>query len=64
MIEFTLPDMSCGHCERAVTQAVRQVDPAARVEVDLSQRKLRVESRVDAAQLARVLAEAGYPVAA
>ena len=26
--------MTCGHCERAVTQAIQQVDPAATVQID------------------------------
>jgi len=63
MIEFTLPDMSCGHCERAVTEAVRQVDPQARVAVDLTNRKVRIETNAPGPKLAEALAEAGYPAA-
>ena len=33
--------MTCGHCERAVTQAVQQIDPAATVRID------RAQNRVD-----------------
>jgi copper chaperone len=63
MIEFQLPDMTCGHCERAVTEAVRQVDPQARVAVDLTNHKVRIESATPPARLAEALAEAGYPAA-
>ena len=30
---FDVQGMSCGHCERAVTQAVKSVDPQAQVKV-------------------------------
>ena len=63
MIEFKLPDMSCGHCVSTVTRAVRQVDPQARVEADLAGKTVKIESSQDRAPLARALAEAGYPPA-
>jgi copper chaperone len=31
---FQVQGMTCGHCERAVTQAVQRVDPAAEVKID------------------------------
>ena len=60
MQEFKLPDMSCGHCVKAVTEAVHEVDPQARVEVDLATRQARVESTQPRDKLAAALAEAGY----
>lgn len=64
MIEMTLPDMSCGHCVTAVTQACKEVDPAARVEVDLGTKKVRIESAEDRQDFTEALSEAGYPPAA
>jgi copper chaperone len=63
-IELTLPDMSCGHCQRAVTAAVLRVDPQAQVNVDLQTKVVAIESAqpVDAFKL--MLAEEGYPAAA
>ena len=63
MIEFTLPAISCGHCVRAVTEAVTEVDPQARVEVDLASKRVAIESTREREPLARALAEAGYPPA-
>lgn len=60
MIEFNIPNMSCGHCVKAVTEAVRSVDPQARVEVDLAGKHVKVESGQPREPLARALAEAGY----
>ena len=61
MIEFEVPAVSCGHCVRAVTEAVQEVDPGAKVGVDLDRKKVSVESSADRAALARALSEAGYP---
>lgn len=63
MLEFNLPDMSCGHCASTVTQTCKLVDPAAKVEVDLNARKVTVQSSEDRQDFAEALAEAGYPPA-
>lgn len=62
MIEFQVKGMSCGHCVKAVTQAVQEVDAAASVVVDLAAQQVRVESTADRAVLAGAIAEAGFPV--
>ena len=64
MLEFSLPDMSCGHCASTITQTCKLVDPAAKVEVDLNAKKVKVKSSEDPKDFAEALAEAGYPPAA
>ena len=61
MIEFDIQAMSCGHCARSIDEAVKQLDPQARVEVDLASKKVKIESTRDRAALAEALSEAGYP---
>jgi copper chaperone len=63
MIEFDVPGMSCGHCVAAVTQAVKSVDPAAAVDVDLAGHKVRVETGEPRERVAAALEEAGYAAA-
>ncbi|OWQ86864.1 heavy metal transporter [Roseateles aquatilis] len=63
MHEFTLPDMTCGHCRAAVTEAVHELDSQAEVVVDLPQKTVRIDSDLPRARLAGALAEAGYPPA-
>jgi copper chaperone len=63
MHEFKLPDMSCGHCRAAVTEAVKEVDAQAEVTVDLAQKTATVHSGLSREQLASALSEAGYPPA-
>lgn len=64
MLEFNVPAMSCGHCVGAVTQALKQADPQARVEVDLAGKTVKVESSSDRQALTDALTQAGYPPAA
>jgi copper chaperone len=61
-MEFNVPDISCGHCVRAVTEAVKQVDPDAQVSVDLESKKVTVQTTREREAVAAALAEAGYPV--
>lgn len=64
MIEFKLDAMSCSHCVATVTETIKEVDPQARVEVDLDRKQVKVESSRDKARIAQALTEAGYPPAA
>lgn len=63
MIEFHLPDMTCGHCASMVSAALAQTDPDCKVNVDLSQRKVSVQTTEDKSALVEALTEAGYPPA-
>lgn len=60
MIEFQLPDMTCGHCASRVAQALKLNDPACQVSVDLKAQKVQVQSTDDRQSLADALTEAGY----
>lgn len=61
MHEFALPEMTCGHCASKVHIALKRVDAACDIQVDLPQRKVSVRSDEDRATLADALSEAGYP---
>jgi len=60
MIQFSIPQMSCSHCVRAVTEAVKEVDPQATVDVDLASKKVNVESQAERDRLIESLTAAGY----
>ncbi|MFZ4287815.1 heavy-metal-associated domain-containing protein [Variovorax sp. HJSM1_2] len=61
---FQVTGMSCGHCERAVKQAVQQLDPQAQVKVSLASGQVEIESTQPRALLAQAIADEGYNVAA
>jgi len=62
-MEFNIPAMSCGHCVKAITQAVQQLDPAATVSVDLPAKQVTLQTSQEREKVAAALTEAGYPPA-
>lgn len=61
---FSVTGMTCGHCERAVTQAVKKLDPTAEVKIDRAANRVEVESSVAREALAAAISDEGYTVAA
>ncbi len=61
---FQVTGMTCGHCEKAVTRAIKLVDPAAEVVIDRAQNKVDVQSEQPREALAKAIAEEGYTVVA
>ncbi|WP_406820795.1 heavy-metal-associated domain-containing protein [Pseudomonas sp. KnCO4] len=57
---FNVQGMTCGHCVKAVTQAVQAQDAAAKVEVDLAARQVRVQSELAQEQILSAIREEGY----
>ena len=55
---FTVPDMTCGHCEKTVLSALGEALPGADVTVDLAARTVTVAGDAMAAEDA--IREAGY----
>ncbi len=60
---FTVTGMTCGHCEKAVTQAVKQVDAQAQMHIDRAANRVEVVSDASREKLAAAIAEEGYAVA-
>jgi len=60
MQRYRVPDMSCGHCVQAITKAVKSVDPAAKVDTDLKNHEVSVDSMADPELVVRALQQAGY----
>ena len=59
---FDVQGMTCSHCERAVTQAIRAVDPQAQVIVDLGANRVEVQSDRLREVLANAITDEGYKV--
>ena len=64
MQAFKVDGMTCGHCEKAVTRALKQADPQAEVTIDRSANRVDVQSDQTRALLSQAIAEEGYAVAA
>ena len=62
---LNVPDISCEHCERTITNALTPISGVRTVNVDIPGKQVRVdydESRVSVDQMKDVLQEEDYPV--
>ncbi|WP_420232662.1 heavy-metal-associated domain-containing protein [Pseudomonas sp. ABY48] len=62
MHTFNVQGMSCGHCVKAITQAVQAKDPMADVHVDLGTQTVQVQSSLSADAVVEAIKEEGYEV--
>ena len=60
MIEFNVPDMTCGHCIATIRKAVSGIDPGATCEVSLDEKRVTVGSVLPPSDFVEALEEAGY----
>ncbi|WP_439608315.1 heavy-metal-associated domain-containing protein [Hydrogenophaga sp.] len=61
---FNVQGMTCGHCEKAVTTAIKLLDPQAEVRIDRGQNRVEVQTTQTREALAEAIREEGYQVAA
>ena len=63
---LNVPDISCEHCERTITNALVPIAGVRTVDVEIPGKQVRVdydESQVNVEQMKDVLQEEEYPVA-
>ena len=60
MHQFSVGDMTCGHCASTITKAVKEADGKASVEVRLADKRVAVASHLSQDEIAEVIREAGY----
>lgn len=64
-VTLNVPDISCEHCERTITNALSPVEGVRSVRVDIPTKKVQVEyddSAVDVNKMKGILQEEEYPV--
>lgn len=59
-MKFEVKDMSCGGCARAITRAVTGIDPAARLDVDIAAKIVKIDSVLPPQRLAAAIEAAGF----
>ena len=62
MLTLNITGMTCGHCVKAVTRAVQDLDPDAKVAIDLAQGRAEIDSRTAADAVVAAIEEEGYEV--
>ena len=60
MLDLTIPDMTCGGCARGVTAAIKAIDPAAELVIDLDSHKVQVKTSASAEAVKAAVVEAGF----
>lgn len=63
---LNVPDISCEHCEHAITTALTPVEGVRSVSVDIPAKQVRVqydEAAIDVDRMKEILEEEDYPVA-
>ncbi len=63
---YRVPEVSCGHCVKAITDELTKISGVSNVNVDLEAKTVTVthDGSVTDAQLREGIAEAGYDIAA
>ena len=62
MFVLHVEGMSCQQCVRHVTAAILRQDAKARVEVQLGEKRVLVETKTPLEKIRRALQDDGYPV--
>jgi copper chaperone len=57
---YRVGGMNCGGCVAAVTRAIQQVDPTAKVAVDLESGNVRIDGRLVRDAVQRAVENAGF----
>lgn len=62
---FSVPDVHCEHCDRAITGALTTLEGVSRAAVDIEAKEVAVdydEAAIDRQKLIEAIEEEGYPV--
>ena len=63
MILLHVDGMNCGHCVKTITNAVRQLDRNASIDIDIPAKTVRIVTvNAEAGAIVEVIAKAGYRV--
>ncbi len=60
MIRFQVNDMTCGHCAATITKAVKALDAAAQIDIDLTAHLVQIESAKLPQQIEAAIRDAGF----
>ncbi len=61
-LQLIVKGMSCGHCVRAVTNALAALDPQAQVQIDLPTGRVVVHTQASTEAVVTAITEEGYEI--
>ncbi|WP_417692436.1 heavy-metal-associated domain-containing protein [Roseibium sp.] len=59
-MKFSFPEMSCGHCKAAISDAVKQTDGTAQLDFDMENRIVTINSVRTPDEITRAVNDASY----
>lgn len=62
MYEIKVEGMDCSSCANSIAYALKSIDAAVEVSVDIKSQTVRVKSSQDESAIKALIEEAGYPV--
>ncbi|WP_343595823.1 heavy-metal-associated domain-containing protein [Acinetobacter sp.] len=60
-MKLEIQNMTCGGCARSVTATIKELDPAAQVNIDIDSKIVDVETKLNIDQVTQALTEDGFP---
>ncbi|WP_020558348.1 heavy-metal-associated domain-containing protein [Thiofilum flexile] len=60
-MKLLIENMTCGGCARSVTATIQDLDPTAKVNVDLPTKVVNVETTANVDKIVAALTEDGFP---
>lgn len=60
MIDYKVPDMTCGKCVNKITEALNQLDSEVEIDVDIASHRLSVISEKPEPDIKAEIEKAGY----
>lgn len=60
MVRLNIQAMTCGGCASSIRRAIQSVDPTARIDTNVDERLVTVDTVADEKSLIEVTREAGY----
>ncbi len=60
MTRFSVPDMTCGHCKKAIEDALHKIDGNAQIEIDLDSHIVSLTSTAATDSAIAAIKDAGY----
>jgi copper chaperone len=61
-LQLTVPNMACSACGDTITQAIRALDPNAKVNADPKTKLVDVETQASETEIKAAITSAGYTV--
>lgn len=59
-ITFSVPDMSCQHCVNRITKTLEVADNTAKIEADVSSKRVAVISSLSPESIVKLLDDVGF----